>query len=274
MFAGQGVGRTVHGKTNLLPAPFVCIPAKLGSPPYYPPTLLLCFLLAIPGCAAHTVKYNAFIKNQFEHVSTATSVNGSIDDARALADQAKLPHNSIRQRYELERKAGCALRSQLGSQDYFLLGEVYGGGNARTNAETLRQALCQKAASKGGDVVLIFREGVEQRQFAYTTPGHAQTNAYGSAYGVGNYAYGSATAYTTYTPGQTYAGTMYFPYGNGLVFRYVPGIEDLRKRTDALDDRQLEQLMGQVEKLWQDEHMTFKEALALWDQLLAGSPPR
>jgi hypothetical protein len=232
----------------------------------------IALLSGLPGCA-HDVRFNAFVKTQVEPVQSASAVPGSVEEAKALFDQAKLPHINTRNRYEIERRANQALRAQLGSQDYVLLGEVYGRGDARTNLETLKVALSEKAAAKGGNAVLLFQQGVEERQYAYSTPGYARTNVYGSAQRIGNYAYGRATANTTYTPGQTFAGTMYFPHANGLVFRHVAGVEQRRIRGDGLKDAELERVLNGLDALWQDEKLSLAQVLERWDELLddAGS---
>ncbi|MCK6455809.1 MAG: hypothetical protein L6Q92_04690 [Phycisphaerae bacterium] len=225
-------------------------------------------LLCVSGCALHNVRYNEFVKARIEPVPSANALLGSVDEAKALLDQAKLPHNGMRDRYNMERRAGQTLLAQLGSQDYVLLGEMYGGGNAYSNLETLKAAFCERAAAKGGDVVLVFRQDVQQRQFVYTTPGYSTTNVQGSAYRTGNYAYGSATANSTYTPGQTYVGTMGFPIANGLVFKYVPGVEARRARMDALPDAQLESAVKELEGLWTDDKRTLADVLKRWDEIL------
>lgn len=229
-----------------------------------------CFIVlcCLSGCALHNVNYNEFVKTNIESVPRATALLGSMDEAQALLEQSKLPHNGVRDRYNLERRASQALRAQLGSQDYVLLGEVYGGGNAYSNLETLKAAFCKRAAAKGGDVVLVFRQNVEEPQFAYTTPAYSTTNVQGSAYQTGNFAYGHATANTTYIPGKTYTQTMYFPSANGLVFKYVPGFEMRRMRMDALPDARLESAVTKLEMLWDDKKLTLAEVLSRWDGIL------
>lgn len=231
--------------------------------------LLIAGILAAftSGCALHNVGYNAFVKNKIEPVDHATVVHGVVDESKRLTEQAQLPHNTPRQRYELEREAGKLLRAQLGSQDYLVIGEVYGGGNAYSTLETLKAVFAKKAATRGGDVILIFSSGVEERPFVYSTPGHARTNVYGSAYSYGNYASGQATAYTTYTPGQTYAGVMRFPRANGLVLKYVPGIELKREAISLLADPDLERVLRELDALRADDSITLEEAVWRWGEL-------
>lgn len=231
--------------------------------------LMSSVVLSLSGCALHNVKYNAFSKNRIEAIDYATAVDGSFEEAKGLFEQAQLPHNTPRQRYAVQLRALQTLTSQLGSDDYVLIGEVYGGGNAYANFETLKRAFCKKAARKGGDVVMMFNYGIQERPFVYTTPGYSTTNVYGSAYSYGNYAYGSATARTTYTPGQTYAGVLRFPHGNGLVFKHVPGAQSRRRDLTALSDERLEHALQELEKLGNNKKMTFEEALERSDEIIA-----
>lgn len=221
-------------------------------------------VLVVGGCAIHNVKYKEFVRSKIPPAEDATSVHGTISGAKELADRAKLPHHTPRERHDLLRQASQLLRSQLGSQDYLLIGEVYGGGNARASIESLKAKFCEKAARHGGHVVLVFRAGIEERPFVYTTPGHSTTNVYGSAYGYGNYAYGSATGYTTHYPGTTYSGVLRLPTANGLVFRHVPGIEAIRQRMDDVDDEALSQIVSSLEAFTQDDSLTLDEVLNRW----------
>lgn len=234
--------------------------------------LLFCVAAILSsGCTLHNIKYQAFAKNPIEPTELATAVDGNFEEAKALFEQAKLPHNTARQRLQIQLRALKTLTSQLGSDEYVLIGEVYGGGNARASLETLKQAFCKKAARKGGDVVMMFNYGIQERPFVYTTPGYSTTNVYGSAYSYGNYAYGSATGHTTYNPGQTYAGVLSFPYGNGLVFKHVPGAERRRRALMALSDEALENALEKLEEIGNNRKITFEEALQRCDEIIAGS---
>lgn len=230
-------------------------------------------LLCASGCTLHNVKYNAFCKNQIAPTERATMVHGSIDEAKAILEQGQLPHNTVRERFELERQAGRALCTQLGSPDYIVIGEVYGGGNARASIGTLEEAFCKRAAREGADVVMIFNSGVEERPFTYSTPGYAHTNVYSSACRSGNYAYGNATAYTTYTPGQTYSGVLRLPHANGLLFKHVPGIEEKRNGLARLDDAALERALAELERMRTDKNLTFARVLERWDELIEAAEP-
>lgn len=152
------------------------------------------------------------------------------------------------------------LTAQLGSPDYVLIGEVFGGGNAWANQETLAQAFCKKAARKGGDVVMIFRRATVEQSYAYTTPGHSTTNANVSAYGYGNYAAAYGTSHTTYTPGQTYAGVMYKPQANGLVFKHVPRVDGERRKLLSADDESLAKAIAALEELGDNTKLSWEEA--------------
>ena len=228
----------------------------------------------LAGCSSYEIKFNPLVKYKIPPVDHATAVEGQIDEAKALEARAALPHNTVRERFELQRQAGQSLMAALGSQDYILIGEVYGGGDAKTNLATLTEALCQKAAGKGGDAVLIYASGIEDQPFVYSTPGYSTTYVYGPAYRSHRYARGGSTAYTTYTPGQTYSGVLHLPRANGLVFRYVPGVEQRREAMAALSEAELEHAMQVLDALADDESLTLQEVLDCWDQLLvkAGKP--
>ena len=206
-------------------------------------------MLPLTGCVHHNVKYAPMLNCRFPAAPHASSIDGSFDRAKQLFEKAALPHNTVRQRCELVHQALSELRRQLGSDDYVLIGEVYGGGNAKATMETLKAALCKKAARKGGDVVMFFRTGYETRQYTVVQPGFATTNVYGSAYSSGNYTTGSATGYTTYSPRQAYSGVLYLPTANGLVFKYVPGTEARYKALMSLDDKTLETVSREIENL-------------------------
>jgi len=75
---------------------------------------------------------------------------------------------------------------------------------------------------QGGQIIIYSSER------AWTTPGRATTNTYGSAnaYGNGNYAnvYGSTTSTTTYTPPQTSgynAQRMFWADSDGRIYRWA-----------------------------------------------------
>lgn len=236
--------------------------------------LAVCVLAATcaPGCSRHNVKYSAYRKNAIAPTASAIAVHGRIDEAKELIEQSRLPHNTVRQSYELERRAWQSVYAQLGSPDYLVIGEVYGGGSARASLATLEAAFCKRAAREGGDVVLIFDAGIEQRPFSYTTPGYAQTNVYATAYQTGNYLHGHATGYTTYTPGQTYSGVLNLPHASGLVFKHVPGIDVKRARMAALDDAALERTLANLVRWGMDKSLTFEEVLQRWDALIQPRP--
>jgi hypothetical protein len=189
--------------------------------------------------------------------------------ARTLWEKADLPHNTVRQRHELLRQGMVYLCDLLGSPDYLPIGEVHGGGDARADMATLREALCEKAAKKGGDVVMVFDEGVQERPYVYTTPGYARTHVYGSTYRTRHFTYGSRTGYTTYYPGQTYTGVHRYPYASGLVFKYVPGFARRREALDALSDAQLAWALGELDILADDDSVSLQEALQWYDAILA-----
>jgi hypothetical protein len=233
-------------------------------------TLMVCItIIFLSGCAIHNVKYVALCKFKIEPTNGAVAINGSIDQVKPIIEQANLPHNTARQKLDLMLKAGDLLLFQLGSQNYILLGEVYGGGNAYTNIETLKAELCKTAANKGGDVVLIFNAGIQEKPYIYTTPAYTTTNVYGSAYQSGNYAYGNATGYTTHMPSQTYSGVLRFPYANGLVFKYEPSAKERRIALSALDDDTLSTVLPKLQSMGMDKTLTYNEYLHKCDELIS-----
>lgn len=228
-----------------------------------------CMLAGLPGCAMHNVTFLPSTAIKAPASAQATVIHGNIDEAVRLMEQARLPHHTLRQRLELETQARRALTAQLGSDDYVILGEIYGAGNAYSDFQTLSAAFSKKAAAAGGDVVLIFRTGVENRPFVFTTPGYANTTMQYSAYSYGNVTHGTATAYTTYTPGQTYTGTMYLPYANGLVFKHVASAADRRRRLAALSDSQLQHVFNELEALTKTS-ITWDDYVTRTDQIISG----
>jgi len=223
------------------------------------------FLVALAlqlGCAGHTVKYVSFVKLRIAPTDHAVSMSGSFDEAKACFDKAQLPHNTPRQQYELQLEGLRMLTTQLGSHDYVLIGEVFGGGNAWANQETLTQELCKKAARNGGDVVMVFRQATIEQPYVYTTPGYSTTNANVSAYGYGNYATAHGTSHTTYTPGHTYAGVMYKPQANGFVFKLVPGVDAARLKLMSADDESLAKALAALDDLSKNSKLSWDEVLS------------
>jgi hypothetical protein len=228
----------------------------------------LCLLL-LPvtswfGCSAHDVKYTALIRNKMQPTPRATIVYGSIDESQRLMEQAALPHHPLRHRRNLERQAGQRLTDQLGSPDYLIIGEIHARGSDDSTPESLAAAVARRAAKAGGDVVLVYQSGVEDRPYVHTTPGHAHTTVWSTGHRHGPYRHRRSYAYTTYSPGYTYAGVEHYPFLRGLVFKYAPGVEQIREATYRLDDARLEQVMGQLEILAGDDSISFEEGLARW----------
>ncbi len=232
-------------------------------------TTCVCISAAsMSGCSRHNVEYEAFIRNEISPTEYAASIQGRFDEARALFDQAQLPHNSIRQKCELRCAALEKLTDQMGSKDYILIGVAYGEGSSKATIGTLKAALCEEAAEHGGDVVMFFKIGVRKQPFVYSTPGYTTTNVYGSSYCYGGYIYGNTTGYTTYRPGQTVSGVLHLPHASGLVFKFVRGAAERRKALLQLDDSALARLMPELEELNSDS-LAFEESLKRMDDLIA-----
>lgn len=217
-------------------------------------------VIMLSGCTGHYLKYEPYIQCRFSPVSHAILVSGSIDEAKPLFEKAQLPHNGPRGKYELQLDALSKLTAQLGSPDYVVIGEIFGGGNAWANQTTLGNAMCDKAARQGGDVVMVFHRDTFVQPYQYTVPGSSTTNATVSAYGNRNYATAYGTSYTTYTPSQTYSGVFYKPVANALVFKHVPGIDVERRAIKELADDQLARVMQETEVICKDKKLTWEEA--------------
>lgn len=236
--------------------------------------LTLCALLSClsAGCQ-YSVKYTPIVRAQIEPRPMATSVDGSFEEAKKLLDQAELPHNSVRARWELQRKATTLIRDQLGSDDYLIIGQVFGEGDDTTTAESVKQEMCKRAAQEGGDVVFVIETGAQSMPFAYSTPSYSTTHVSGSAYGYGNYAYGTATARTTHSPGTTFDGVVYYPHASGFVLRHLPGMAAREAAIAALPDAGLGWAVTEIERLIQDRSITFEACLRQIDHVIkeAGS---
>ncbi len=231
-------------------------------------------LWILSGCAGHNVKYIAFVKNKFPPADRAISTSGSYEEAKIFFERALLPHNTTRRKCELRFRALRCLTDQLGSEDYILIGEVFGGGNAYANQATLTKVFCEKAAKNGGNVVMIFRRSTVQQPYSYTLPGYSITNTNASVYNHGNYATGYGSSQTTYTPSQTYSGVHYKPTANGLVFRHIPGAGANRKSLLELDDQSLERVLKYAEAVVQNKKLTWNEARKQIDSFVTSEKSR
>lgn len=200
----------------------------------------------IGGCVNHKVRFLSWREStRFTPRDSAVIVDGSRANGFEIAQLIELPHKTAKQKHELFVSAIHEWTAQLGSDEYAAVGILTGTGNAHASTQTLRQAMTERAARLGGDVVLIINSGVSKVPYSYTVPGHtsgsATTNYYGN------------TAYTdfqfTSTPSRTYSGVRYFPYGKGIVFRYAPRVEDVRQRMLRLDDALIGPLMDKIVRM-------------------------
>lgn len=217
------------------------------------------------GFTSHRVKYQPFVKQKIPSTDQAVSMSGSYGEAKALFEKAQLPHNNPRQKYELTLEGIGKLTDQLGSDDYVLIGEVRGGGSSRASQTTLAKAMCKKAAKKGGNVVMIFKQEIVEQAYSYTTPGFSITNINANVYG--NTVYGQAN--TTHIPGQTYSGIHHKPVASGLVFRHVPGVGAERKRLLQADDKHLSKAVPALERLAGNKKLSWEEALRQWQRIIS-----
>ncbi len=223
--------------------------------------------IAANGCAIHNIKYIPVVKFSVDPTKQAQTVRGRIDQASKILNQAELPHNTVRERFNLRSQGLKLLSSQIGSEDYVVIGEIYGGGNGYSTLATLETEMCKKASRKGGDVVLIYDSGVQEQAYSYTTPASATTNVSGWASGSANYVYGQATGTTTYTPSKTYSGIWRFPYMKGVVFKYWPGYGALRAKAISLDDSHFERVIEEIAAL-ENEKLTFDDARLQVEQIV------
>jgi len=222
----------------------------------------------LAGCA-HQVQFQPLGAIEFSAVDHANAVLGEKwEESKALYEQAQLPHHSFREKYDLECQAGKLLRTPLGSEDYIMIGQINGGGTARASIDSLRQAMCERAAEKGGHAVLILNEGISEQPYTVVMPGQSTTHAYANAYAVGRSAYAYGTSHTTHSPGYAVSGVMYKPYAGGLVFRHVPGLAQLRARMSALSDDKLKPIDSWVKGRVNDKR-TFENVFSEWQGLVA-----
>src|SRR5207249_1412858 len=129
----------------------------------------------LAGCA-HQVRFKPVGKIQFSPVDHAMTVVGEKwEESKAHYAQAQLPHHSFRERYVLECQATKMLRAPLGSDDYIMIGEITGGGNARSSHNSLRQAICESAAKNCGNAVLMLNEGISEQPYTVVMPGRSMT---------------------------------------------------------------------------------------------------
>lgn len=229
------------------------------TPPYQLIVSVTLLALLSSGCAGHSVKFAPYIKWKVPPTEHAVPVTGSIEQWRQLSEKAALPHNTPRDRYLLGLKAFETLTDQLGSTDYVLIGEVFGGGNAWATHATLTSALCKKGARHGGNVVMIFNRQTVEQPYAYSTPGYSTTTSNAYAYGYGNYATAHGTSRTTHLPGRTYVGTMYKPQANAFVFRHVSGAGEHRRSLLNANDDAVATAVSQLETLFANRKLTWDE---------------
>lgn len=208
------------------------------------------------GCAMHGVDFEARSPNtHFVPANAAHIVSGQLGDAQGIRERMRLKHVTPRERLSLSMEWDKVFADQLGSPDYVCIGTVKAGGNALSDQGSLRQAMLERAAHEGGDVLLLVESGTQSHQVSNTTPGHSKTNTEVSAtvqdYGYGSSssttARGTATSNTTFTPPQTRTTTYNYPWSNGLVFKYVPGYRHYKESLLQLPDDILNPLIGRIE---------------------------
>jgi len=196
------------------------------------------------GCEAYNITYNSFTKNLVAPSGQATTIHGTIEmaDLKAIFEKKALPSTKSKQQFELNSELSDLFSSQIGSSDYVLIGEVFGGGNGNVTFDMLDAAFCQKAAAHGGDVVLVFNR-------------HTEDHPYASSFASGDQYF--ATGYAE-------GGVISKPIENGLVFKYVPGRGQerlFRQRIyQQLSDEDSDRLYRQILAVDQDGRLTLEQA--------------
>jgi len=226
-----------------------------------PLIFILLVIIFLAGCGHARVNYTPFLKVKLSPTDNVTLLDGKLEDVPDIFKKSSLPHLTAREKYNLAMEGVRKLTAQLGSDNYIMIGEVIGKGNAYANVEYVKAKVSKKAQSKGGHVVMIYNSGVVPENHTYTTLGYSTTNVYGSVYGGPGYATGYATGTTTYTPPQTHTETFYFPFVQGLVFRYVPGSIESRKDVEALSDTSFEKYMDFANDMLQNPEITYDDAI-------------
>jgi hypothetical protein len=183
-------------------------------------------------------------------------------DIPQLTQKLSLPHLSDSEKAEVAEEIRHTLTRQLGNDDYCVVGEMTARGTAKLSLDDLKQKMAKKAAARGGDIILVYNEGIEERPFVYTVPGSSTTTYNGSAnaYRCGNsvYATGQGTAYTTYTPPQTYSGVLHLPYAQAIALAYCPGFDEYSQRINRLMPDEMAQFA--VRRSTMDlKHLSFVE---------------
>jgi len=228
------------------------------------------------GCASHRIKYTPAVRADITPRETATAVDGSLGRFVGLLQESQLPHQTPKGKYALILEATRELTSQLGSNEYSIIGEIIGSGYAGSTHGTLRKAMTKRAAKEGGDVLLVYNSSTESRPWAITTPGYTTTHVQGSSYGnlngsahrIGNSVYADATyrgsyggtATTTHIPGQTFYGTMHLPHAAGIVLRHSPDT-GFREAMMSLPDADFERIYAEFVATLGNPRATTKEAI-------------
>lgn len=213
----------------------------------------LIYLFITSGCS--NVKYWQYLpcKSLSKNWESVKFIEGDLGKFKEYLDKSQLPHLTPKDKFILDLQAKDQLTQQLGSRNYMIIGEVAGAGNAYTSMDDVKKEMAKKVVKEGGEVVLIFRSGLDAQSWSYTTPGYATSSTSGTAYATthGNTTYvtGRAHGSTTYTPPQTHSGVNYKPYCQGMVFKYNPTREERIKKILLLDDKLFQQYMNYAQTL-------------------------
>jgi hypothetical protein len=191
--------------------------------------VMLGFLLS--GCAIHNVKFTEVIDypplTDQQSARVVYTRKNMADGVGVMFRKAFMPHLDLAEK----NSAACdALiwfcnEADIGSYDYKLVGELYGGGNAYTNWGTMERHLSERAAKEGGDLCVIYNQGAG----TVTLPGYSSTT-------VSRHGRGSWGATTFYSPPRN----VQVPIVNALVLRYVKDYDrEFRQRFAKLSSDEL-----------------------------------
>jgi hypothetical protein len=233
---------------------------------------LLVVSLFVGGCSSEKIKYYSFIQPPLKPTSEPVRyMNGTLGNIPELFKKAFMPHLKLSERRNIFNQINKQVTDQIGDENYSIIGEVVGGGNAKSNLEKLKKKMAEKAAKNGGMVLFFYDEGVDSQPFVYTTParsynyfsGNANTNYYPNSAQTNLYGSG----YTIHHPSQTYSGTWYFPYAKALVLVYDSSIGNYRKRISNLSEDELKMFEERSKKI-DLKSLSLSEFLMIYTEIL------
>lgn len=204
-----------------------------------------------------------------------------------IAELAARPHATDEDLIKFSEEFEDIVARAVGSDAYMVIGLISGRTEGGSQQQMLT-AMTRKAASKGGDLVLLNSlnyRGVTSKRIApgystTTSSGQATADAYGSAYSAGQYTYGSASGVADYSgqsttvtvPPREYTTTTYYGSASGLVLRYVPSFAGKSAEFKALPMSQKVAAMKRAEQLLGDDDLLVEDAAAMLIEEFLGGP--